>query len=116
MSTRKKVVIIVAVVLVIAILALLGVKMIPYWVITSSDGYKAAYGYLINTYTFSGLDAKKSDIKFVTVDKRQAPGNPSPQERIVLEYHFTLKGDYVKIICHEYNGKVTVCRTCTQIK
>lgn len=116
MSTRKKIVISVAVILLVAILAFLGSKIIPSVMITSSDGYKAAYEYLINTNSFTNSDAKEEDIKFLTMERREEPYNSDPKERIIIEYHFTVKEQYIKIFCHEYKGHITVCRTCTQYK
>jgi len=82
----------------------------------NDDGYWAAYDYLVESYTFSGLKATEADIQFITEEHREVINHPNPQERITTEYHFLVKEQYLKVYCHEYNGAITVCRNCTQFK
>jgi hypothetical protein len=82
----------------------------------NDDGYWAAYEYLVESYTFSGLKATEADIQFITEEHREVINHPNPQERITTEYHFLVKEQYLKVYCHEYNGAITVCRNCTQFK
>jgi uncharacterized RDD family membrane protein YckC len=79
-------------------------------------GYREAYEYLTLSYTYQELGATEDDIKFITHESRNTPYLPDPKERITEEYHFTVKEQYLKIICHEYEGEVYVCKSCTQFK